>query len=72
VSRVRIIIVEDEANGINMERTNLLVATMRKDPNLIWQSKISKSIPRKSSNTTIDAGRKISSSKEGLKIYYYR
>jgi hypothetical protein len=38
--RVRITIVEDVAAGTNTVRIILLAATKRKDPKLIWRSKI--------------------------------
>jgi hypothetical protein len=38
--RVRITIVGNIATGINVARTNILEATMRIDPKLIWISKI--------------------------------
>jgi hypothetical protein len=38
--RVRITIVDNISTGINVARTNLLEATMRIDPKLIWRSKI--------------------------------
>jgi hypothetical protein len=45
-SRVRIIIVEDVAAGKIIARIILLAATMRKDPRLVWRSKIQRTIPR--------------------------
>jgi hypothetical protein len=39
-SRVRITIVEDVVAGINTARIILLAATKRKDPKLMWRSKI--------------------------------
>jgi hypothetical protein len=71
-SRVQITIVEDVAAGKIIARIILLAATMRKDSRSIWRSKIRRTIPREllSSNTTIDAGTKISSSKEEPKINY--
>jgi hypothetical protein len=44
-SRARITIVEDVAAGKIIVRIILLVATIRKDPRSIWQSKIRKTIP---------------------------
>jgi hypothetical protein len=39
-SRVRITIVEDVATGTKTARIILLAAAKRKDPKLIWRSKI--------------------------------
>jgi hypothetical protein len=45
-SRVRITIVKDVAAGKIIARIILLVATMRKDPRSVRQSKIQRTIPR--------------------------
>jgi hypothetical protein len=45
--KVRITIVKDVAAGINIVRKTLLAATRRKNPKLIWQSKIWKTVPIK-------------------------
>jgi hypothetical protein len=45
--KVQITIVKDVAAGINIARITLLVATRRKNPKLIWQSKIWKTVPIK-------------------------
>jgi hypothetical protein len=44
--RARITIVEDVAAKKIITRIILLAATMRKDPRLIWRSKIQRTIPR--------------------------
>jgi hypothetical protein len=68
-SRVRITIIEDVAIGTNIARIIILAETKRKYPKSTWQSKPKGS---KSSNTTIDGRRKISSLIEGPEINYYR
>jgi hypothetical protein len=40
--KVRITIVDDVASETNIARTNLLAATLRKDPKLIWRSKMTR------------------------------
>jgi hypothetical protein len=44
--RVQITIIKDTTGGINISRTTILVATMRKYPKSIWQSRSGRPIPR--------------------------
>jgi hypothetical protein len=71
--RVRITIIEDVAVRTNIARITLLTATRRNNSKLIWRSKSLKTVPKKllSYSTTINAGKKISSSNKELKVTYY-